>query len=129
MDNIPSTVCGKVFMHPVTKEGYGPIRIPPASTNFSTLDGTSFAAFAEDSGGNYFTTREDGAVWFWDHETDDLVSLASSVSEFVTHCADPAPVELNPRQVKSVWIDPEFAKSRGMKVPEDGWVKKPSKPK
>jgi len=84
VDNILSTVRGKVFMHPVTKEDYGPIRVPPASTNFSTLDGTSFAALAEDSGGNYFTTREDGAVWFWDHETDDLVSLASSVSEFVT---------------------------------------------
>jgi phage terminase large subunit len=27
-----------------------------------------------------------------------------------------------------VWIDPQFAKSRGMKTPEDGWVKKPSKP-
>jgi hypothetical protein len=70
--------------------------------------------------GNYFATREDGAVWFWDHETDDLVPLASSVSEFVTQCTDPALAELNPRQVKSVWINPEFAKSRGMKVPEDG---------
>jgi hypothetical protein len=116
-------------MHPVTKEGYGPIRLPLAPTNFSTLDGTSFDALAEDSSGNYFTTREDGAVWFWDHETDDLFSLASSVSEFVTHCIDPSPVELDPSQVKSGLIDPEFAKLRGMKVPEDGWVKKPSKPK
>jgi len=93
------------------------------------LDGTSFDAIAEDPCGNYFTTREDGTVWFWDHETDDLVSLASSVLEFVTHCIDPPPVELDPSRVKSVWINPEFAKSRGMKVPEDGWVKKPSKPK
>lgn len=68
-------------------------------------------------------------MWFWDHETDDLVSVVRSVSEFVAHCTDQAPVELHPRQVKSLWINPEFAKSRGMKVPEDGWVKKPFNPK
>jgi hypothetical protein len=42
---------------------------------------------------------------------------------------DPPPVELDPNQVKSVWIDPAFAKSLGMKVPGDGWVKKPPKRK
>jgi len=129
MSDILDAVLGKVFMHPVTKQEYGPIRRSSALAIFSTLDGTSFDALAVDSGGNYFTTTEDGAVCFWDHETDDLVHLASSVSEFAAHCVDQPPVELNPRQVKSAWISPAFAKSLGMKVPEDGWVKKPSKPK
>ena len=129
MADILDAVSGKVFVHPVTKQSYGPIRSSSALTSFSTLDGTSFDALAEDSCGNYFTTTEDGVVCFWNHETDDLVHLASSASEFVIHCADPPPVEFNPGQVKSAWINPAFAKSLGMKVPKDGWVKKPSKRK
>jgi hypothetical protein len=124
-----STVVGKVFSHPVTKVEYGQIRIPQAPTTFSTLDGTSYDALAEDGCGNYFTKTEDGAVLFWDHETDELLHLADSVSEFISHCTDPQPVELHPKQVKKVWIEPKFAKSLGMKVPEDGWVKKPPKGK
>lgn len=124
-----STVRGKVFSHPVTKVEYGQIRIPPTPTAFSTLDGTSYDAPPEDGCGNYFTKTEDSAVSFWDHETDELVRLADSVSEFIAHCTDPLPVELDPKRVKKVWIDPKFAKSLGMKVPEDGWVKKSSKGK
>ena len=124
-----NTVSGKVFLHPVTKVEYGKIRIPPTPTTFSTLDDTSYDALAEDEGGNYFTKTEDGAVWFWDHETDELICLAGSVSEFISHCTEPQPVELDPDRVKSVWINPKFAKSLGMKVPVDGWVKKPSKGK
>ena len=124
-----NTVIGKVFLHPVTKIEYGQIRIPPTPTAFSTLDGTSYDALAEDGCGNYFTKTKDGAVWFWDHETDELVRFASSVSEFISRCTDPQPVELNPDRVRSVWVDPNFAKSLGMKVPEGGWVKKASKGK
>jgi hypothetical protein len=128
MPDILDFTLGKVFMHPVTKEEYGPIR-RSSRNHFSNLRGTSLEALAEDSCGNYFTITEDGAVCFWDHETDDLVRLASSVSEFATHCIERPPVELNPSQVKSAWINPAFAKSLGMKVPKDGWVKKPSKRK
>ena len=124
-----NAVIGKVFVHPVTNAQYGQIHIPPTPTTFFTLDGSSFDVLAEDGCGNYFTTMEGGEVWFWDHETDELVRLAGSLSEFVSHCTDPQPVELHPNQVKSVWIKPAFAKSRGMKVPEDGWVKNPSKGK
>jgi hypothetical protein len=124
-----NTVIGKVFLHPVTKVEYGQIRIPPAPTTFSTLDGTSYNALAEDESGNYFTKTKDGTVCFWDHETDELVRLAGSVSEFISHCTDAQPVELKPDSVKSAWIDPTLAKSLGMKVPEGGWVKKPSKGK
>lgn len=118
-----SAVRGKVFMHPHTKESYGPIR-PPSQGQFSTLDGASFDSIGEDTCGNRFAVAKGGAVLFWDHETDDLISLAASVSEFVANCIDAAPVELNPGQVKSVWIDPEFAQLIGKKVLKDGWVKK-----
>jgi hypothetical protein len=120
---------GKVFVHPVTKGTYGPIRIPDAPTNFATLAGAAFRALAEDSCGNYFTVTENGTVWFWDHETDDLVRLAGSVSEFVLHCEDAPPSLTDSNKVKSAWIDPAFAKSLGMKAPKDGWIKKPSKSK
>jgi hypothetical protein len=124
-----NTVIGKVFLHPVTRVEYGQIRIPSIPTTFSTLDGTSYDALAEDGCGNYFTRTKDGAVWFWDHETDEFVSLAGSVAEFISHCTDPQPVDLDPDRVKSAWINPNFARSLGMKVPPDGWVKKPSKGK
>ena len=122
-----NAVVGKVFTHPATKEEYGPLRLPQGTKSFSTQEGISFDILAEDSCGNCFTTAKNGAVWFWDHETDDLTELASSVSDLVAHCADLKPVEFDPKQVKSAWIDPAFAKSLGMKVPEDGWIKKRSK--
>lgn len=123
------TVRKKVFRHPVTGKDYGPIRIPAKPGQFETLDGKSFEVLAEDVCGNFFTITPDGAVWFWDHETDDLEPLVGSVAEFVANCIVPEPVEFDPKQVKSAWIDPAFAKSLGMKVPADGWVKKKSKPK
>jgi len=123
------TVRGKVFVHPVSKEPYGPIRIPRTTEQPKILDGKSYDFLAEDAGGNSFTRAEDGAVWFWEHETDGLTRLASSVSEFVAHCIVPPPVELDPKRVKSAWFDPAFAKSIGKKVPADGWIKKPPKSK
>jgi hypothetical protein len=121
-----NSVVGKVFLHPITRTEYGLIRVPSRPTTFSTLDGISFDILAEDGCGNCFTTSLDGAVWFWDHETDELVRLANSVPEFISNCVAPQPVELRPDQVTSVWIDPAFAKSIGQEVPKDGWVKKPS---
>jgi hypothetical protein len=117
-----NTVIDKVFLDPVTKAEYGQIRVPTTPAIFSILDGTRFDVLAEDGCGNCFTMGEDGAVWFWDHETDEFVRLAASVPEFISHCADPQSVELHPNQVKSAWIDSAFAKSLGKEVPEDGWV-------
>jgi hypothetical protein len=121
-----SSVVGKVFLHPITKSEYGLIRVPSRPGTFVTLDGVSFEVLAEDGCGNCFTIYKDGTVWFWNHETDELVRLAGSVQEFISHCADPQPMELGPEQVKSVWIDPAFAKSIGKEVPKDGWFKKSS---
>jgi hypothetical protein len=133
MADVLAGVVGKVFIRPGGGEEYGPIRLPRQGARcFSRLDGSSFEALAEDSCGNFFTAMEDGGIWFWDHETDDLICLAGSVSEFVKGCenrlpVESSPVELDEKQVKSVWIDPKFAKSIGKTVPKDGWVKKSTK--
>jgi hypothetical protein len=83
---------------------------------------------AEDHGGNAFCTTKDRAVWFWDQETDDSERLAGSIAESVAHCIEPPPVRLDRKRVKSVWIDPAFAKRIGKQVPADGWAEKKSKP-
>jgi hypothetical protein len=123
-DELKATV-GKVFVHPLTKVQYGPIRLQDSPARFSTLDGSLHDVLASDSCGNYFTIAGDGSVWFWDHETDDLVRIANSISDFACHCVVPEAVELTECQVESVWIDPAFAQSLDMKSPKDGWVKKP----
>ena len=69
-------------------------------------------AFAE--GGNLvFLALDDGQVLFWDHELEaanPLFALAPSFEAFwqVLENSDPASVELDPDQVKSVWIDPDL---------------------
>ena len=117
---------GKVFVHPETKESFGIIRLPPSQIQFMTLDKRVFEAFAEDGSGNYFTIIEDGAVCFWNHETDELIRLAANVSQFISHCEELEPVNLDPKQVKSVWVNPDFAKKLGINAPKDGWIKKSS---
>ena len=69
-------------------------------------------AFSEDGCGNYtYVGRSTGAVYFWDHELDELgTQLADSIAGFLTLLEpfDPASVELEQGQVKHVWIDPNF---------------------
>ena len=69
----------------------------------------------EDSCGNFFLYAPDGSVSFWDHETDDEIVLAASVEEFCGSLAEPTPVELQPGQVKRVWIDPNFLEEQKKK--------------
>jgi len=129
MQNLPETVHGKVFVHPVTKEEYGTLRLPHAAERFTTLEGKSFDSLAEDDCGNRFTIVENGSVLFWDHETDEFVHLADSLQEFISNCTNPPKINFDQSKVKSAWIDPAFAKSIGRDVPKDGWVKKPPKRK
>ena len=84
---------------------------------------------ADDECGNCFALAADGRVIFWDHETDELVDLAACLSDFLAGCVEMREIALNPNQVKSVWVDPEFAKSLKMQVPADGWIRKPPKHK
>ena len=118
------TLAGLVYTEPTSGTEYGPVR-PVDPTSVESEDGTTWLVFAEDECGNAFLTDADGRVAFWDHETDELVELASSHQAFARACAEPAPVALDPKQVKSVWIDPAFAKELGIEVPADGWKKKP----
>jgi len=69
---------------------------------------------AEDESGNYFIEVNE-AIYFWDHETTETEFLASSLDNFISGCAVPETVVLNPDQVESVWVDPNFAKQFGIK--------------
>ncbi len=121
-------VRGKVFCQPVTEKPFAPIRLCEPWQIPATRDGRSLHVIAGDHGGNAFCTTKAGAVWFWDHETDDTERLAGSVAGFVAHCIEPLPVRSDPKRVKSVWMDPAFTNRIGKQVPADGWVKKKSKP-
>ena len=79
--------------------------------------------FAEDSSGNLYTTKNNGKIYFWDHETDDTVLIANSYEDLLGGLKEPSSIELREDQVKSVWIDPEFAKQFGIEAPADGWNK------
>jgi len=67
-----------------------------------------YSAFAEDSCGNEFFTDDAGAVFFWDHETDDIVPLSNSLVTFLSTLVRLPEVHLKPGQVKRVWGNPNF---------------------
>ena len=77
MSQTLASVRGKVFCQPLTKKPFGPIRLSDPWQISPTRDGRSLDVIAEEHGGNAFSTTKGGAVWFWDHETDDPERLAS----------------------------------------------------
>ncbi|WP_024930854.1 SMI1/KNR4 family protein [Methylophilus sp. OH31] len=101
---------GKVFRSPKGDE-YGVIRALQGSRP-TILDGE---VFADDGSGNFFVLLPSGAVAFWDHETSESTVLAESLASFFSALLTPEPVILREGQVKSVWIDPEFAKEFGLR--------------
>ncbi len=116
-------VLGKVFTSPSSGRTYGVIRElqgkPPVDFP------TGWTPAAEDECGNYFAVSAAGAVGFWDHETGEIELIADSVLRLYENSAAPGDVELKPGQVKSAWIDPEFARKLGLKdAPKDGWIKR-----
>ena len=117
-------VLGLVFTDPGSGAQYGVIRRSDAGPDHPAAV-AGYAVLAEDGSGNAFLLAGDGRVAFWDHETDEVTVLAGTWPEFVRGCAEPRPVELDPEQVESVWIDPEVATEMGIQVPPDGWKKKP----
>jgi len=65
--------------------------------------------------GNYVIIDEgrEGAVFFYDHEIlDGLTMLASNFEEFLMLLDpfDPKSVQVRPDQIKRVWVSPEFQK-------------------
>jgi hypothetical protein len=80
------------------------------------IDHPEFRIFGGDSCGNQFLIGPDGSVAFWDHETDEVMSLSPKMELFLAALVSPTPVTLKPGQVKRVWIDPAFiAKFRDQK--------------
>ena len=118
-----SPVDGLDYTHPSSGEVFGTIRLDDTPRHLPIAG--NYLAFADDSCGNAFAISPDSRIWFWDHETDELTCLADSWDQFVAGCHEPELTELPPHEVKSVWIDPEFAKQHGIDVPPDGWKKRP----
>lgn len=102
-------IYGKVFRSSSGSE-YGIIRktTEPLPEELSESD-----VIAEDECGNYFV-QANLEVHFWDHETRESTVLARSINEFIAGCIAPSEMELEPGQVESVWVDPEFAKRFGI---------------
>lgn len=89
---------------------YGVIREtePPFPDDLSR-----FEVIAEDEDGNYFI-KVAGEIHFWDHEIGKTEAIATSIEEFIAGCIAPQELKIEPDQVKSVWVDPEFAKQFGI---------------
>ena len=102
-------IIGKIF---IDKNGtqYGIIRKPkvPFPTELSHMD-----ILAEDECGNFFVKLHN-AVWFWDHETTNIVLLADTVDEFINGCRSAENTEIDADKIISAWIDPQFAKEFGI---------------
>lgn len=67
---------------------------------------------ARDGLGNYVLIDEGdaGRVVFWEHETDDLQPVARNFDTFLEllEPLDPASVQLDPKDVKKVWLRHDF---------------------
>lgn len=116
---------GLVFVDPATGAEYGVIRAAVDARHPAAS--SAWRPIAEDECGNAFVLSPTGSVAFWDHETGKRTVLASDWVTFAAGCRPPSPVEVDPAQVKSVWVDPAFARSLGKTVPEDGWIKRPTR--
>ena len=102
-------VFGKMFKDNRGNE-FGVIR--EAHSPFSD-DLSGYDVLAEDDCGNYFVIVSN-CIFFWDHETNKMTELSKTLDEFVSNCFDASDIELDPNEVISVWVDPEFAKEFGI---------------
>lgn len=89
--------------------------IPRERFNIENLPVRAFP-IAYDDCGNYILIDQEqsGAVLFWDHETPEpLIKVADDFESFLESLEpfDLDSVQLEPGQVKEVWIDPDFLKS------------------
>ncbi len=69
--------------------------------------------FAEDSTGNYFAFKktEMEAVYFWDHETDNMIFVRNNFEDFITNIKKDEFEVVVPEDATG-WIDPEFLKQQ-----------------
>ncbi|MGC3962359.1 MAG: hypothetical protein QM803_03275 [Rhodocyclaceae bacterium] len=103
------SIDGKLFRS-ATGEEFGVIR-KLDSVVPSEIAEQSFEAFAEDESGNFFV-QKNGVIAFWDHETNEFLSLASSEKEFLSCLVLPEAVPAQSSKIVSAWIDPEFLKEQ-----------------
>src|SRR6266436_1099280 len=68
----------------------------------------AYDVFAEDDCGNEYLRGHKGGIFFWDHETGDLLQIADSLTAFLAGLVPQPKVELQPGQVKKAWINPAF---------------------
>jgi hypothetical protein len=102
-------IFGKVFKDDVGNE-FGVIR---KTTLPFPEDISEYEVIAEDECGNYFLNISD-CIIFWDHETNTKVELSKTLHEFISKCTQPSEIELDPSDIISVWVDPDFAKEFGI---------------
>lgn len=102
---------GKVFR---TAEGeeFGIIRASQ-SPGPDEIQTAGWTTFAEDGCGNFFVRRNDSFA-FWDHETSEMIHLAVGEGRFLAGIGEPAQIELEPGQIKRLWIDPDFSREMGL---------------
>lgn len=74
----------------------------------SDLDLKILKPFAEDDCGNYFVVLN-SEICFWDHETREVRMLAKSTDDFIKSLHVRDVISLDNVQIRSAWIDPEFA--------------------
>lgn len=79
----------------------------------SELGNDALCAFAEDESGNFFVfvKGEGAAVYFLDHETNELESVSTNFETFLDSIAKYAGDQDHELQNVDVWIDPDFLES------------------
>ena len=121
-----SDLLGKWFRSPVTGEIYSIHEHAEGETPGGfDIDQHGSPVFWDDCG-NLITMHQNGAIAFWDHETDKSHPISESIDE-LQRLARTLPLdseEMPNANVVSAWVDPEFGKTIGLDVPNDGWIKK-----
>ena len=92
--------------------------IPQDADFIRKSSGKYIIPIAYDTCGNYVcisNERNDGEIYFWNHEFSDLnalTTIAPSLADFLgmLHPFDTGQIALDSSQVKSAWIDPELLK-------------------
>ncbi len=90
--------------------------IPAAMRQIENLPPQTFPIAVDDCGNSILLSAAGtGALLFWDHEQPgSLIEIAPSFTAFLELLEpfDIDSVELKPGQVKKVWVDPKFLKSK-----------------
>jgi len=90
-------------------------QIPQERTFVENLPEKAYpVAWAECGDCIFINEARGGAVFFWEHETEEIIEVAPSFAAFLELLEpfDVNSIKLKPGQVKRVWVDPGFLKSQ-----------------